>query len=114
MILATVSLSAALICMNGQCDKALVGKDTPRGTFALVQRKTLSPGYGGDVLKFLETKDSVYALHRVYLLNPKQQRMRRLTTGTTAERRDVTDGCINVLPEVYEKFKSATHITIRD
>ncbi len=99
-----VNLALATICFLGQCYPALVGKDTPRGEFTLVQRLTESPGYGGDVLQFLETNDSVFAVHRVWLLRPSQRRAERLTSGDVKQRTFITNGCINIDPAVYKSL----------
>lgn len=69
----------------------------------LNQRITESPGYGGDVLQFKETADSVYAIHRVFLLNQKEKRAERLKSAKVADR-NITKGCINVSPEVYSRL----------
>ena len=100
-----VDILLATVCFTGQgveqCHPVLVGNDTPKGEFQLVQRYTEDPGYGGDVLKFKETKDEIYAIHRVLTLNPKQRRRERLASPNVAERR-ITLGCINVDEKVYD------------
>jgi hypothetical protein len=101
-----ISLLLATICFNGDCYPALVGRDTPKGTFQLTPMITKQPGYGGDVLKFKETETEWYAIHRVWLLKPEQHRLERLQSGVTAERVTVTAGCVNVTPDVYEKLRS--------
>lgn len=98
-----VSLAAATICFSGICYPALIGKTTPTGEYQLQQRLTEQPGYGGDVLQFTEDKTSWTGIHRVYLLNPKQKRAERLKSTSIADR-VITDGCINVDPEVYKKL----------
>lgn len=113
MILATVSLSAAMLCFQGACSPVLVGKDTPRGVFPLVQRFVSQPGYGGDVRQFKETRDSLFAVHRVWLGRPSEKRMERIT-GPVAGRRNITGGCINALDATYDALDSATHIEIKD
>lgn len=101
-----VSLALATVCFtfNGaeQCHPALVGKDTPKGRFTLVQRLTADPGYGGDVLQFHETDKAVYALHRVWTLRPSERRAERLASSHLADRQSITGGCVNVSPEVYD------------
>jgi hypothetical protein len=99
-----ISLALATICFAGECHNALVGKDTPIGSFQLIQRFTEQPGYGGDVLQFTETSDSWYAIHRVYTLNPKQHREQRLKSSKISDRL-ITNGCINVDPVIYERLK---------
>jgi len=65
--------------------------------------QTKQKGYGGDVLVFNDRGDSVDAIHRVYTLN-SQRRVERLQSGVTSQRRGITNGCINVMPDVYEKL----------
>lgn len=67
-------------------------------------RITKQPGYGGDVIQFYETDDAVYAIHRVWTLNPTQKRLERLKSSDPKER-VITAGCINVEVDVYEKLK---------
>jgi len=76
---------------------------TPTGQYTLIKRITHDPGYGGDVLQFHETKDSVYAIHRVWLLKPEQKRMERLKSPDVKDH-FISSGCINVEPEVYDKL----------
>ncbi|MFS2207739.1 hypothetical protein [Variovorax sp. Varisp36] len=111
MALATVSLTAAMICFQGACHPALVGKDTPVGTFPLTQRIVQAEGYGGDVLQFKETAREVFAVHRVWLGNPAQHRLERLR-GPAAGRRGITGGCINVAPEVYDALIGMTELKV--
>ncbi len=99
-----VELATATICFLSQCYPALVGPDTPRGEFQVQQRTTKARGYGGDVLVFKETAKDAYAIHRVYTLKPEQRRMERLTSGDPKQRVTITLGCINVMPEVYDKL----------
>ncbi len=99
-----VSLAAASICFLNQCYPALVGPDTPTGEFRLEHVRTAAAGYGGDVIIFQETPSSVYAIHRVWLLSPEQRRLERLTSGNARERITVTLGCINVMPDIYDKL----------
>ncbi len=97
----TVDIAAAIICFASQCYPALIGSDTPRGEFTLTQRYVLSPGYGGDVMQFKEGTDVVYAVHRVWLGNPKERRLERLASPDPKQRK-VTRGCVNVSNEVYD------------
>ena len=99
----TVYLTAAILCIGEVCYPALVGKTTPVGEFQLVQLLTDDPGYSGDVVQFAEDDHQIYAIHRIYLLNPSQHRERRLKS-TNARDRIITDGCINVDPVVYKKI----------
>lgn len=99
-----VDVALATICFLGQCYPALVGPSTPKGEFQLRQLMTSQPGYGGDVLKFKEDANSVYAIHRVWTLKPAQRRLERLQSNDPKQRQSITNGCINVMPEVYEKL----------
>ncbi len=108
-----VYLATAILCAGNQCYPVLVGRDTPIGRFAIHRRYVLADGYGGDVLQFLETRDEIYAIHRVWLKSPKQRRAERLAAGSAAERRLVTGGCINIAPEVYERIVTADTVEIR-
>jgi hypothetical protein len=100
----TVSLAKALICIAGECFPVLVGQNTPAGSFDLQLRYTMSEGYGGDVIQFHETDKMVFAIHRIWLLSPKQRRLERLASPTPEDNM-ITNGCINVAPEVYERLK---------
>ena len=100
----TLFLAKALICFSGTCYPALVGSNTLPGEYPINKRYVLSEGYGGDVLQYRETDDMVYAIHRVWTLKPEQRRRERLQSDSPAMRRNVTNGCINVTEEVYEKL----------
>jgi hypothetical protein len=106
-ILVTLSLATICFAYKGkeECHPVLLGKDssTPVGEYVLSRRSTKAPGYGGDILQFHETKDDVYAIHRVWLLKPEQRRMQRLQSSNIADRY-VSAGCINVEPAVYTKL----------
>ena len=99
-----VSLATAVICFASECYPALVGKDTPVGTFDMVHAKTLSKGYGGDVLVFASDSKGVFAIHRVWTLVPSQKRVKRLHSERVKDRTNVTNGFVNVEPQVYEKL----------
>lgn len=83
------------------CHNALIGGDTPRGTYTLQQRLTESPFYGGDVLQFREDENEVWAIHRVWLGRPAEHRERRIKSKIASQRR-ITKGCINVEPAIYD------------
>jgi len=74
------------------------------GEYKIVKYKTQAAGYGGDILVFKEDRTSVWAVHRVYTRNPKQRRLERLASGDPNQRRSITDGCINIMPDVYQKL----------
>lgn len=99
-----VDLTLATICFLNACFPALVGKDTPVGEFQIVQRLTDQPGYGGDVLQFKEDEQAWYAIHRVWVLRPKEKRLERLRQPDP-NKRVITAGCINVEPDVYDKLR---------
>lgn len=99
-----VSLAAASICFAGACYPALVGDNTPVGTFSLSRQLVQIPGYGDDLLVYREDARHVWAIHRVYTLNPGEDRVARLRSPQAERRRSVTKGCINVMPEVYERL----------
>lgn len=99
-----VSLTAASICFAGSCYPALVGDNTPAGTFILSQQVVKDPGYGGDVLVYRENDRYLWAIHRVYTVNAEENREERLRSRRAEQRRAVTKGCINVMPEVYERL----------
>lgn len=103
-----VSLALATICFTYQaveeCHNVLVGHRTPVGEFQIEQRLTDIKGYGGDILQFRETDHEVMAIHRIWLLNPAQRRPQKLASDDAKQRRFVTNGCINVSPQVYDKL----------
>lgn len=91
-----VDLSLAVICFLNQCHPVLVGEATKPGLYDLTPRIVVEEVYGGSVLKFDETKDSIYSIHRIL---PGR-------TLDSDNRRQVTAGCVNVSPDVYEKLLS--------
>jgi hypothetical protein len=111
-----VNIILATICFTQtpdgpqECHNALIGSDTPRGTYTLQQRLTNDPFYGGDILQFREDPDEVYAVHRVWLGRPYEHREKRIKSPDARVRR-ITKGCINVEPEVYEEL---VHCCSRD
>lgn len=108
-----VHLTAATICLaNHGCFPALVGVKTPVGHFVLRRMKTDQPGYSGDVLAFAQDATTVYAVHRVWLLSPKQHRLARLASPNAEDRTKVTNGCINVMPEVYDQIPDGSPVSI--
>jgi hypothetical protein len=103
-MLVTLKIATAMICFMDTCYPALIGVDTLPGTYQLVLRRTVSEGYGGDVIKFRETEKIVYSIHRLWTLKPEQNREIRIKSSNVSDR-VITNGCINVEPEVYEKIK---------
>lgn len=110
-MIVVVKLGLAMICYLGQCHPALVGASTPTGHYPLLHRRTLAAGYGGDILVFASRGNTVYAVHRVWLLRPRERRAARLL-GVASERVGVTNGCINVSPEVYDALVAAKATSI--
>ena len=99
-----VNLALASICFSGTCFPALVGTNTPVGTFSLSRQEIQVTGYGGDLLVYKENQKYLWAIHRVYTLNPAERRVERLTSNQVEQRRAITNGCINVMPDVYQKL----------
>lgn len=98
-----VKLAAALICFHGHCYPALVGADTPIGTYQIQFTEVTASGYAGNVLAFKQNKDYMWAVHRVWRGSPWQHRLWRIQYGTARERH-ITNGCVNVMPYVYDKL----------
>jgi hypothetical protein len=93
-----IILALSLLCIDGACEPALVGRATPTGVFVLSLYETSDPAYRGDVLSFHSDRLSVYAVHR-----PPSARRRALLSQD--ERPLVTNGCVNVTDEVYERLR---------
>lgn len=102
----TVNLTLALICFgsNMECHPILYGDKTPQGEFGMNVRVTSQVGYGGDVIQFHADEKQIYAIHRLWTRSPQQEREKRIASPDPS-RRKITNGCINVQPEVYEKLK---------
>lgn len=108
-----IFLAKAVLCVSGTCYPALVGKDTAPGAYTLHRRFIEAEGYGGDVLQFDENETSVFAIHRVWLGAPSQHRLQRLASNSPAQRRNITGGCVNVTPDVYDRLAGADTVEIR-
>lgn len=100
----TVFLGKALICFAQLCHPILYGNDTPTGTYQLIERKVAQPGYDGSILQFKQVRGTVWAIHRVWTRSPKQMRVYRLSTPQVSDNK-ITNGCINLMPEVYYQLK---------
>lgn len=98
----TIHLAVAIICFNATCYPALVGDLTPTGQYITTHARITSPGYGGDVL-IVGDVSSPYSIHRVWTGKPQQRRLQRLH-GPVKDRKGITGGCINVMPDVYDKL----------
>ncbi|EGV35632.1 L,D-transpeptidase [Neisseria weaveri] len=94
------------------CHPALVGPTTPKGRYNLELVRTPHRGYGGDVIKFKEEPQFIFAIHRVWTLKPSEKRMERIASGNPSDR-NMTNGCINVTDEVYEQVKLYSTVEIR-
>ena len=108
----TLYLSAALLCTPTECFPALSGRDTPLGTFAIQRRFVASRGYGGDVLQFHDDGRAIFAIHRAWLGKPSERRLERLASPDPNDRRHVTNGCVNVMPDVYDRLTEARSLTV--
>ena len=86
------------------CHAVLIGKTTPKGTFPLRIYATEKAGYGGEIIGFKKEGDFMFALHRVWLGKPAERRLERIASHNVADR-IMTNGCINVQDEVYERLR---------
>ena len=103
---ATVNLDKAELCLpSKECFPVLIGKDTPKGVFNLNIYKTNKKGYGGEILGFHKEGNSIYAIHKVWLGNPKEQRDKRINSDNVSDRL-ITNGCINIGEEGYLKARN--------
>jgi hypothetical protein len=89
-------IAGAVVCFDGKCYPALMGKETPVGQFNIRHEWTAREGYGGDVLVFREDDASMWAIHRTLPGREDAYNLR------PAQRRDITEGCISVPPHVYD------------
>lgn len=72
-------------------------RTTPAGRFVASLARSLN----GEEILWIDY-DAAVAMHRVIATAPKEQRLRRLASGTPAERR-ITFGCINVPVAFFEQ-----------
>ena len=107
---AVVDLDRAEICMESDCRPVLIGKETPRGEYPLQLAKTDEKGYGGDVLVFKQDTTGTYAVHRIWTQKPSEKRLERIQQD--AERRIVTNGCINVDDDTYNQLRRYSRLII--
>lgn len=101
-----VNTKTAELCFadTKDCHPVLIGKTTPKGTFDMTIYATEKPGYGGDVIGFKLEQDFLFALHRVWTRKPSERRLERIASQNVADR-IMTNGCINVQDDVYERLK---------
>lgn len=95
-----VILSSALICFGGECYPALVGATTPVGEYTLIRYRVRDSRYGGDVLEFLRVGKEAFSIHRTW---PGRETR---YVNASVYRRIITNGCVNVQPEVYDRLLS--------
>ena len=101
-----VDTAKAELCFadDKKCHPVLIGKTTPKGTFPLSLMQTTKKGYGGEVIGFKEENNFLFALHRVWTQIPSERRMERIASPVVADR-VMTNGCINVTDDVYDKLR---------
>ena len=105
-----VDTQTATACIQKTCYPVLIGKTTPRGEYHLQLAKTDEAGYGGDVLVFKQDDTGAYAVHRIWTQRPSEKRLERIQQD--AERRIITNGCINVDDETYNKLRRYSRLII--
>lgn len=93
-----VILTAASICFGGECYPALIGQSTPKGEYTLNLYRIRDPRFGGTVLEFLRVGDEAFSVHRTW---PGREKMYSLPEE---KRRNISQGCVNVDPQVYQKL----------
>lgn len=98
-----VHIGMALLCFAQQCHPVLVGKNTPIGEFTMNQRIVVDPAYGGSVMQFKIENHDVYAIHKVWLGKPSENRSSRMKSQVVSDR-VITNGCINVSDDVYNEL----------
>lgn len=101
-----VNTQTAELCFadTQDCHPVLIGKTTPKGTFDMTIYATDKLGYGGDVIGFKLEKNFLFALHRVWTRKPAERRLERIVSDKVSDR-IMTNGCINVQDEVYDRLK---------
>jgi len=107
-VIVTIALATICFTYHGaeECHTTLLGtknSPTPVGEFFIRKHPAPQKGYGGDVLEFYETDTEIYAIHRLWLLNPKERREERIKSKNVKDK-FITNGCINVDTKVYEKL----------
>ena len=100
-----VNTQTAELCFadTHDCHRVLIGKTTPKGKFPMNIIRTDKKGYGGEVIGFKEENGFLFALHRVWLGKPSERRLERIVSDKVADR-IMTNGCINVDDDVYERL----------
>mgnify|MGYP000474635702 CR=1 FL=1 len=104
-----VFLSTALLCFSGTCHNALVGVTTPTGQYEYVKTPIDDPLYGATVAPFaVDNSGGVFAIHQTWLGAPYEQRDVRIL----GDDRIMTNGCINIPPDVYEQLPQYSELII--
>jgi hypothetical protein len=101
-----VAETSALYGRGQGGNERLDEKATPEGTFNLeiLSHPSYNRWYGGSVIAFQWSSSGfVYAIHQTYLGNPSENREQRLATPTPDDN-DISNGCINVSPEFYDRL----------
>lgn len=108
-----VDTSKAELCFadTKDCYPVLIGTTTPKGVFPLNLIATSKSGYGGEVIGFKQEKNFLFALHRVWLGKPHEQRLKRIASNKVADR-IMTNGCINVEDAVYERLRKYFYLEV--
>ena len=113
LLVATVNLDKAELCLpSKECFPVLIGKDTPKGKFNINIYKTSKSGYGGEVLGFHQSGKDLFAIHRVWLGNPKEKRDIRIKSSNISDRL-ITNGCINISEEGYLKVRNMLTLEVQ-
>jgi hypothetical protein len=66
----------------------------------------------GDVLQVHDDGRAIFAIHRAWLGKPSERRLERLASPDPNDRRHVTNGCVNVMPDVYDRLTEARSLTV--
>lgn len=106
-------LSAAMLCFGGQCHPALVGQNTPTGSYTVVKGSITAPGYpSGKFASFARLPSGVpLGIHPTYTNDPAQHREWRLHHDDP-ELRVISNGCINVDEVVYDQLPNVFELVI--
>lgn len=107
-----VSLALATACIGDTCFPVIVGRNTPVGQFSTYYAKTNQYGYSGEVLVFKETNTKIFAIHKPYS-SPSRPNYRTniLLNGSVSERK-ISNGCINIPTDIFDKNKQTINQVI--
>jgi len=108
----TVILSAALLCYQGACYPALVGEETPTGTYQYYKVEVEDDLYKGSVGVFAKDSTGAYfAIHTIWEGKPEERRKLRIKSPASTER-VITNGCINIEQFVYDMLPGTSTLVI--